>query len=629
MIATTVPRQGSAVLEAAGSGEPAADGEPAAEGERGEPRSSSGTTAEAVAWDNANIVESFPELTLPLTFSIAQALYAAVYRGACRTMGVPPATIRRESETFEQLLGCLQGRVYYNLNSWYRVLSLLPGFGTASGFLEAMMGARRPGAASTEHATLRTATPARRRDAVAMTVRLSWLMLRFPGEAERFDTRLATVLAPYRQARASAPRRDAGPGVLLAEFDRLRADALGDWQAPILNDLFLMFTHGALRRVAGSWLGDEAPSLVNALLAGGGVASTRPGEDLVRIGAAIRARPDWAAIVRETPPEELREHLVTQPGLRELALLVDAYLDAWGDRAPRELQLERHTYRDDPVALLRALRPLAEAGGNRGTAAAASARARTRRLLRSRRLGSVRLVLLMALVRRTRRHIRWREEMRLVRGQVFGVGRRIFGELGVALTGAGVLLAPADVHYLTLPELRAVVAGGLPAVRARELVGFRRAQYAGYAAMDPLPNRLETVGPIVDPLPIVAAASTDDGRDARRSPTWRGIGVAVGHVRATCLRVLEPTETEAPPGRIVVARSTDPGWVPILVGAAGLAVEQGSLLSHSAIVARELGIPTVVGLPGLLDAVRDGDVIELDGSTGELWIEPVGSDPAP
>jgi pyruvate,water dikinase len=80
--------------------------------------------------------------------------------------------------------------------------------------------------------------------------------------------------------------------------------------------------------------------------------------------------------------------------------------------------------------------------------------------------------------------------------------------------------------------------------------------------------------------------------------------------------VVDPAQADIESGRIVAARSTDPGWVPLLVGAAGLLVEQGSLLSHSAIVARELGIPTVVGLAGLLEVVRTGDLVELDGATG-------------
>jgi pyruvate,water dikinase len=75
------------------------------------------------------------------------------------------------------------------------------------------------------------------------------------------------------------------------------------------------------------------------------------------------------------------------------------------------------------------------------------------------------------------------------------------------------------------------------------------------------------------------------------------------------------------PGRIIATRTTDPGWIPLLVGAAGLLVEQGSLLSHSAIVARELSIPMVVGLPGLLDVVQSGDILSFDGSTGDVWLE--------
>jgi pyruvate,water dikinase len=82
------------------------------------------------------------------------------------------------------------------------------------------------------------------------------------------------------------------------------------------------------------------------------------------------------------------------------------------------------------------------------------------------------------------------------------------------------------------------------------------------------------------------------------------------------------------PGHIIAAHTTDPGWVPLLVGAAGLLVEQGGLLSHSAIVARELGIPTVLGLAGLLDVVRTGDIVELDGATGEVTLLAMPGGPA-
>ena len=69
-------------------------------------------------------------------------------------------------------------------------------------------------------------------------------------------------------------------------------------------------------------------------------------------------------------------------------------------------------------------------------------------------------------------------------------------------------------------------------------------------------------------------------------------------------------------GEILVARHTDPGWIMVFPSARGVLVERGSLLSHAAIVARELGIPAVVSLPGLTKWLKDGDVVEMDGSTG-------------
>ena len=595
----------------AGAGEPDADADAGA----------------VILWDNANIVESFPELTLPLTFSVAVELYAPVYRGACRALGVPRASIEREARTFEQMLGLLQGRVYYNLNSWYRVLSLLPGFRLTAGFLEAMMGTRRPGSGSDERTAMTLAAPARARELATMTARLGYRLLRFEADATAFRARVAGLLEDHGRpaTRGTAP----SAGGLLDEFDRLRDRGLRDWRAPILNDIFLMLAHGALRRVADRWIGPDAPGLVNTLLADGHVGRARPGAELLAIAAEIRSRPAWSSLVSGVPPDDLWARLETEPELADLAKRVRGYLDRWGDRAPRELQLERPTYRDDPGALLGALRalvadPAAGPGSATGTGpdarrSASDVRRRVRRRLLAHPAGPARLVVFSLLLRATRRHVRWREEMRLARGRLFGVGRRIFRDLGTALHERGVLDDPGDVHYLTVDELRGLVAGTGVAGDPREIVRLRRTRYATYAALPRLPSRLETRGPVTDPLRFVAVSPARSGGAAVADPDlveWHGIGAAVGRVRAACLPVLEPTGAEPEPGRIIVARSTDPGWVPILVGAAGLAVEQGGLLSHSAIVARELGLPTVVGVPGLLDRVHEGDVLELDGWTG-------------
>jgi rifampicin phosphotransferase len=563
-------------------------------------------------WDNANIVESFPELTLPLTFSIAVELYASVYRGACLALGVPRRTVDREAEVFEQMLGLLQGRVYYNLTSWYRVLALLPGFRLTAGYLEAMMGARRPGAAPEERARPVLASPARWWEIAAMTVRMAWRLAWFGRDAARFRSTIRGLLDHRRDTQEAS----ASFKWLVADFDRLRADAVRDWRAPIMNDLFLMLTHGALRRVAARWIGADAHALVNGLIAGGSVASAAPGRELLAIASSIREQPEWLAVVTETPAEMLPARMAQDPELAGLNALVDGYVQAWGDRAPRELQLDRPSYRENPAPLLRALRSLVVSEPAAHMARTDEAAAEVRRRLQGRRFGGIRVIVVSLLTRAARRHIRWREEMRLLRGQVFGVGRRIFREAGDALVAEGLIDRADDIHYLTIGELHGIARGTNAIGDPRTLVRLRRTEYDDHALRPRLPSRLETRGLALDPLDLEAARAAQGGGPVAGG--WRGIGAAHGRVHAPALVVVDPAQVTPIPGHIVVARTTDPGWVPILVGAAGLLVEQGSLLSHSAIVARELGIPTVVGLPGLLDTVRTGDLLELDGATGEV-----------
>ena len=72
------------------------------------------------------------------------------------------------------------------------------------------------------------------------------------------------------------------------------------------------------------------------------------------------------------------------------------------------------------------------------------------------------------------------------------------------------------------------------------------------------------------------------------------------------------------PGEILVAPSTDPGWTPLFLTAAGLVMEKGAAMSHGAVIAREFGIPAVVAVSGATRAIRDGQVLDIDGATGRV-----------
>ena len=103
----------------------------------------------------------------------------------------------------------------------------------------------------------------------------------------------------------------------------------------------------------------------------------------------------------------------------------------------------------------------------------------------------------------------------------------------------------------------------------------------------------------------------------------QGLGCCPGRVRAKVQVVHHPSEVEDLQGDILVTASTDPGWVTLFPTASAILVERGSLLSHSAIVSRELGKPCIVGITGLLHRLKTGDWVEMDGSTGQVkLIEP-------
>ncbi|HSB22912.1 MAG TPA: PEP/pyruvate-binding domain-containing protein, partial [Burkholderiaceae bacterium] len=98
--------------------------------------------AQRALWDNANIIESYSGITMPLTFSFARRAYESVYREFCRLVGVPREAIEARSDMFCCMLGLVRGRVYYNLYNWYRLVAVLPGYQVNRRFMEQMMGVR-------------------------------------------------------------------------------------------------------------------------------------------------------------------------------------------------------------------------------------------------------------------------------------------------------------------------------------------------------------------------------------------------------------------------------------------------------------------------------------------------------
>ena len=576
-------------------------------------------------WDNSNIVESYSGITTPLTFSFALHAYEGVYREFCRLLGVTKSKIAANELTFRRMLGLIQGRVYYNLLNWYRVIALLPGYTFNRRFMEQMMGVRESlpdeitAAASSASASARLVDLLRLGRTIAGMVANQ---VRLPHMIYRFYDRLNRALAPPAPPLA-ARRLDQ----LVADYRALESSLLTRWDAPLINDFFAMIFFGVLGRLTAAWCPaeeDEHGSLQNDLVCDqGGMISAEPAKRIVDMARIAAVDPNLTEVLcRAAVPaavEALRRH-------EELARRYDDYLDTFGDRCLDELKLESTTLFDDPELLLRSVGHAAArlaSGHPFDVGVQADVRQKAEeRVRRSLARRPVRRAIFTWVLRNARRRVRDRENLRFERTRLFGRVRKIFLEVGRRLFAEGILDDSRDVFYLELDEIVAYVEGAAACDDLRSLAGVRRRAFDRYAELEAPANRFETFGaPYIANSYAESVTGPAGEGEAGDEDRLHGIGCCPGVVRGRARVIRDPRGAELKQGEILVAERTDPGWIMLFPAAAGILVERGSLLSHSAIVAREMGIPAIVSIAGVTTRIESGHWVEMDGARGTVRLD--------
>ena len=239
------------------------------------------------------------------------------------------------------------------------------------------------------------------------------------------------------------------------------------------------------------------------------------------------------------------------------------------------------------------------------------AEAKVKKALRARPLEKAKFKFLLKHARYT---VKNRENLRFERTRVFGRIRQIFLRIGYILTSMNVIEDKRDIFYLELDEILFYIDGKSTTNNLKELIEIRKKQYEKYKEQIP-DDRFYAYG-AVNIGNDFKKENISKKIDAQIS--LKGIGASPGIVTGKARVVKDPRNAKIEQGEILVAEFTDPGWIMLFPSSSGILVERGSLLSHSAIVSRELGIPCVVGITGLIDNIKTGDIIELNGTTGEI-----------
>jgi pyruvate,water dikinase len=578
-------------------------------------------------WDNSNIIESYSGVTSPMTFSFIRRAYSIVYHCFAEVMGIDARTVKANREVFENMLGLFRGQVYYNLLNWYRLVRLFPGFNYNRSFMESMMGVRE--AATMEEPA--AGTTGLRRYSVELPA-----LLRLVGRSARNFLHIRRIVGDFQRhfrdhyGRWSAlDFRAMAPHELAALYREMEEKLLREWKAPIINDFFVMVFYGTLKRLCASWCGDEGGSLQNDLICGeGGIESTEPTKMLLAMAAEARRRPELRARLLEFRPEELALEIPADPRFADFAAAIGRYLDLYGFRCVNELKLEEPSLKERPAFLYQILRNYLAADDPAGLDVAAMEE-RERRIRRDaeerafaalRRRGGLlpRAWIFRRVLKNACLGVKNRENLRFARTRIYGLLRELLRAVGEDFADEGILDRQDDVFYLTLDEVWDYVKGRAVTVDLRSLAALRRVELEAYRQMEPPADRFETFG-----LPY--HRNRFQGRPQPRAESepglLRGTGCCPGVVTGPVKVLRTPSEDARLDGEILVAERTDPGWVPLYPSVSGLLIERGSILSHSAIVAREMGIPTIVGIAGLVGTLRTGQRVTMDGRVGTVRVE--------
>lgn len=569
-------------------------------------------------WDNSNIIESYSGVTSPMTFSFIRRAYSIVYHCFAEVMGIDAPTVRANRDVFDNMLGLFRGQVYYNLFNWYRLVRLFPGFNYNKAFMESMMGVREGLQEEDEPAPV-TGVQRYTRELPALLRLVGRSTLNFLN-IRRIVSDFQAHFREHYDRWSALDFRAMAPHELGALYREMEEKLLWQWKAPIINDFFVMVFYGTLKKLCASWCGDGAGSLQNDLIVGeGGIESTEPTRMLLWLAGQARVTPELRQLLLERSPEDLVAEVPAR--FPDFGAEIRRYLDLYGFRGVNELKLEEPSVKDRPAFVYQILRNYIT-----GDPAALDLSATGEREQRIRReaearafakLSPFRAAIFRRVLNNARLGVKNRENMRFARTRIYGLLRELLRAVGEHFAAEGILETPHDIFSLTLDEVWDYTRGRAVTTNLKALAALRREELDAYRReADRMPaDRFETWG-----LPYHRNRFQGRPRPAVESEDGllRGIGCSPGVVTKPVKVIRTPSEDARLEGEILVAERTDPGWVPLYPSVSGLLIERGSILSHSAIVAREMGIPTIVGILGLTSTLKTGQVVTMDGAAGTV-----------
>ena len=561
-----------------------------------------------VFWSNTNLNENYPNPISPLLYSIARDSYYHYFKNIAFLLKINAETIRALEYDFANTIGIWGNRIYYNMTSIHNIL--------ASSFLNhyfkdafnQFVGYTNKDAGSNENA----------KGSSMLGIVLSILRLNFSLEkhVQNIESKVSNFSKQLDLARGKEELSR-----LFYQFLDLR---FNQWYHASLADFFSMIHYKLLAKISQKFYGSGSIGMHNTLIqAIPGLISSEPLNATWDIVEEIDKNPSAKAAFTTKRASEILLLLEDEQAWQSIKIKFDQYLKEWGFRCSGELMFFTENYIEQPAKFVELLQSYMRNMAQDPRIVIAEKQKVRRQALRrfSWKIIKKRHILfplsiwelaqLHLVSKLCKQAIASRERVRYKQAEMYYKFKVLLRALAKEEVDKGRLAAVDDIFYLSYKEIGEMLSAS-ESFQHQSWLDARKEAFQVESEKEFPQNFRTKFGERPDKVSAEVSLVTG-------TKEFSGLAASGGRIKGR-VKVLDSVfeGDKLEKGDILITKQTDPGWAMVFPIIGGLIVERGGALSHGAIVAREFGIPAVIGIEGICQEFKDGDEVILDGDSGKI-----------
>ena len=516
--------------------------------------------------DNSNIVESYPGVSLPLTISFVKFVYSGVFKGVSYRVLKNKRVLNRYSDSFNNMVGSSSARIYYKISNWYTIIKFLPFSKKIIPIWQDMLGVKNK---SYNKEKVKVPFFTRIRTYFNCIHELSCA----PKNMDKLNNKFISINNEFHEEFGSKMTNEE----VFELYNKIKEEVLSIWDITLVNDMYSFLFTGILKKRLKKKYNDNK---VNEYISGiSNIESLKPIESLITIAYK---KDQWGKDIYD----------------RE----INNYINKYGDRSLEELKLETETFRTNPKLLEDKINEYRK-DMNKLKELYTS--------INSKKDTSIKEDFITRFIsKRAMLGIKNREISRLNRSRIYGMVRSMFLQVGSNLVKEKRISNVRDIFYLNIEEIF-----NYKDYNLKEIIKDRKSDYSIYYEL-PNYSRLIFSGNEFDKH----HRSVNNIKKEINKDKLIGTPCSSGIVEGKALVIDNVSKKLDVKDKILITKMTDPGWVFLLATCKGVISEKGSLLSHTAIISRELKVPSIVGVEDVTNIIKTNDYIKMNANTGEIEI---------